>query len=88
MLQRFRMTVRELTAGLQAAWRRNNGPAREIERHSRTRCVWGGSLEVAGDTCFDAGCWTCKPTARVTAIVDGEPTLAFVPAEGRTARAL
>lgn len=55
-------------------------PAREIERHYASVRVGEGSLEVAGDTCFDVV--VDGVDGAFTATVDGELKLAFVPAEG------
>ena len=56
-------------------------PAREIERHYASVRVGEGSLEVAGDTCFDVVVDGVDDAFTVT--VDGELKLAYVPAEGR-----
>ena len=55
-------------------------PAREIERHYASVRVGEGSLEVAGDTCFDVIVGGID--GAFTATVDSELRLAFVPAEG------
>mgnify|MGYP000354492253 CR=1 FL=1 len=73
------MTVpRELTAGDGGVVLQQ--PAREIERHYASVRVGEGSLEVAGDTCFDVV--VDGVDGVFTATVDGELKLAFVPAEG------
>lgn len=73
------MTVpRELTAGAGGVVLQQ--PAREIEHHYASVRVGEGSLEVAGDTCFDVV--VDGVDGAFTAIVDGELKLAFVPAEG------
>ena len=73
------MTVpRELTAGADGVGLQQ--PAREIEHHYASVCVGEGSLEVAGDTCFDVV--VDGVDGAFTAIVDGELRLAFMPAEG------
>ena len=73
------MTVpRELTAGAGGVVLQQ--PAREIERHYASVRVGEGSLEVAGDTCFDV--ISSGIDGAFTATVDGELQLAFVPAEG------
>ena len=72
------MTVpRELTAGDGVVLQR---PAREIEDFYGPAQTGEGSLEVAGDTCFDVV--VDGVDGAFTAIVDGELKLAFVPAEG------
>ena len=55
-------------------------PAREIERHYASVRVGEGSLEVAGDTCFDVV--ADGVDGAFTAIVDGDLKLSFAPAEG------
>ena len=55
-------------------------PAREIEHHYVSVRVGAGSLEVAGDTCFDVR--VDEVDDAFAATVDGELKLAFVPAEG------
>ena len=73
------MTVpRELTAG--AGGLVLQQPAREIEHHYVSVRVGEGSLEVAGDTCFDVV--VDGADGAFTATVDGELKLAFVPANG------
>lgn len=73
------MTVpRELTAGDGGVVLQQ--PAREIEHHYASVRVGEGSLEVAGDTCFDVV--VDGVDGAFTAIVDGELRLAFMPAEG------
>lgn len=73
------MTVpRELTAGAGGVVLQQ--PAREIEHHYASVRVGEGSLEVAGDTCFDVV--VDGVDGAFTATVDGELKLAFVPAEG------
>lgn len=79
------MTVpRELTAGDGGVVLQQ--PAREIERHYVSVRVGEGSLEVAGDTCFDVV--VDGVDGAFTATVDGELKLSFVPAEGELPRAL
>ena len=73
------MTVpRELTAGDGGVVLQQ--PAREIERHYASVRVGEGSLEVAGDTCFDVVVDGVE--GAFTATVDGELRLSFMPAEG------
>ena len=73
------MTVpRELTAGAGGVVLQQ--PVREIEHHYASVRMGEGSLEVAGDTCFDVV--VDGVDGAFTAIVDGELKLAFVPAEG------
>ena len=73
------MTVpRELTAGAGGVVLQQ--PAREIERHYASVRVGEGSLEVAGDTCFDVV--VDGVDGAFTATVDGELKLVLVPAEG------
>lgn len=69
---------RELTAGADGVILQQ--PAREIERHYVSVRVGAGSLEVAGDTCFDVRVDGVDDV--FTATVDGELKLAFMPAEG------
>ena len=72
------MTVpRELTAS--AGGVEQQQPVREIEHHYASVRVGEGSLEVAGDTCFDVV--VDGVDGAFTATVDGELKLAFVPAE-------
>lgn len=79
------MTVpRELTAGAGGVVLQQ--PAREIEHHYASVRVGEGSLEVAGDTCFDVV--VDGVDGAFTATVDGELKLAFVPANGELPRAL
>ena len=73
------MTVpRELTAGADGVVLQQ--PAREIEHHYASVRVGAGTLEVAGDTCFDVV--VDGVDGAFTATADGELKLAFVPAEG------
>ena len=73
------MTVpRELTAGDDGVILQQ--PVREIEHHYASVRVGAGSLEVAGDTCFDVAVDDVKGSFAAT--VDGELKLAFVPDEG------
>ena len=73
------MTVpRELTAGDAGVVLQQ--PAREIEHHYASVRVGEGSLEVAGDTCFDVVVDGVGDA--FTATVDGELSLSFLPAEG------
>ena len=73
------MTVpRELTVGAGGVVLQQ--PAREIEHHYASVRVGEGSLEVAGDTCFDV--IVAGVDGAFSATVDGELKLAFVPAEG------
>ena len=73
------MTVpRELTAGAGGVVLQQ--PVREIERHYASVRVGEGSLEVAGETCFDVV--VDGVDGAFTATVDGELKLAFVPANG------
>ena len=55
-------------------------PACEIEHHYVSVCVGTGSLEVAGDTCFDVR--VDDVDGSFAATVDGELLLSFLPAEG------
>lgn len=73
------MTVpRELTAGAGGVVLQQ--PVREIERHYASVRVGEGSLEVAGDTCFDVV--VDGVDGAFAATVDGELKLSFVPAKG------
>lgn len=79
------MTVpRELAAGADGVVLQQ--PAREIEHHYASVRVGEGSLEVAGDTCFDVV--VDGVDGAFTATIDGELKLAFVPANGELPRAL
>ena len=69
---------RELTAGAGGVVLQQ--PVREIEHHYASVRMGEGSLEVAGDTCFDVVVGGVD--GAFTAIVDGELKLAFVPAGG------
>ena len=72
------MTVpRELTTGDDGVILQQ--PVREIEHHYASVRVGAGSLEVAGDTCFDVRVDGVEGAFAAT--VDGELKLAFVPTE-------
>ena len=55
-------------------------PAREIEHHYASVRVGEGSLDVAGDTCFDVV--ADEVDGGFAATVDGELLLSFLPVEG------